>query len=164
MTNPQSELIAEAINMFFKDEEHDLLVSEEIRWETRGEGGNSGACNCQPGGDGPPCPHGNFDIQYKCRVTEAAIAKKLLEDWEYDDEEDEEEDWEDEDEQGDEDYVVDMPPEIRTADDGVDPLEGEETNALNTNAPTYIPPSASEGDESEEDWFYNEVTGEWEVS
>lgn len=59
----------------------DLLVAEEIRWETRGPGGNSGACNCQPGGDGPPCPHGNFDIQYHRRVTQADIAKKLLEDW-----------------------------------------------------------------------------------
>ena len=62
-------------------DDQDLLVLDEIRWETRGIAGNSGACNCQPGGDGPPCPHGNYDIQYRCRITEADMAKKILEDW-----------------------------------------------------------------------------------
>lgn len=131
------------------------LVAEEIRWEYRGYEGGSGMCTCSHDGDGPPCPHGNFDIEYKKVYTEAEWAKKALEDWEWEGEDDKDEDYD----------AVLIPPEVLGDFEDEEPPEFDEGLGFNftTTAPKLTDEQLSQEGENK-NWWFNESTEEWEES
>lgn len=113
----------------------DWAALEEIRSESLMRCG--GMCTCSPDGDGDPCPHGHF---VEKAMTEAEWAKEQLKDWEY------------------------IPEEQEITEEDIAEEEGEDDGeGVNLNAPTPIL-TDEPTDSEEENWHFDDATGEWKSS
>lgn len=131
-------------------DEQDLLVLEEIRWESILR---TSMCDCSPDGDGPPCPHGNYMESPHERATEADIAKKILEDWVYEEEEDKYECAEC--------GLGDHPTSECPNAEAIPEEENEESQEGLINWGASTTKLGGEASDKESEWVFDEVSQEW---